>query len=290
MPKRIPTYALHALAKEEKTQPQDILLMNYQVESPEALDVPHRTAYYGIGLCIRGEAKITANLENYTILPGSLIAMSPHVVKQWLSKTEDFETIAVLFTDSFFDPSGGDGARTEFQFFQSIAKNVFPLFGVQTQQIRASLEFIHGKYAADLKYKAEIVKKLIQALLFEVASLYEQYEVGFSAVQTRGQWLAAAFKDLVKLDFLKERTVGYYAEKLFITPRHLTETVREITGRTPGEWIAEAVILESKVLLKDADLTIAAIADQLSFPDASTFGKYFKNIVGLSPAQYRTSH
>ena len=58
MPKSIPTYALQALAKEGKAQPQDILLMNYRVESLETLDVPHRTAYYGIGLCIRGEAKI----------------------------------------------------------------------------------------------------------------------------------------------------------------------------------------------------------------------------------------
>jgi AraC-like DNA-binding protein len=287
--KRIPTYPLQILSDGEKAALQDILLLDHRIEPKEALDIPHRTGYYGIGLCIRGEARLVANLETYTISPGCLIAMSPHIVKQWQSKSPDFETTAVLFTNNFFNPED-DSVKAKFQFFQSIAKNIFPLSQPQAGQIRASLAFIHQKYAVDYTHRNDIIKELIQALLFEVASLYEQFDRSITSVQTRGQALVKAFKNLVTLHYAKERAVTFYAGQLFITSRHLTETVREVTGRTPGEWIAEAVILESKVLLLDLNVTIAQIADQLSFPDASTFGKYFKNITGMSPGQYRTSY
>lgn len=277
------------LSGDERAEHQDILLLDHKIEPKEALDIPHRTGYYGIGLCIHGEARITANLETYIISPGCLIAMSPHIVKQWLSRSPDFETTAVLFTNNFFNP-GDDSVKGKFQFFQSIAKNIFPLSQPQAEQIRSSLTFIHQKYTVDYTYRNDIVKELIQALLFEVASLYEQFDRSIAAAQTRGQALATAFKNLVTLHYAKERAVTFYAGQLFITSRHLTETIREVTGRTPGEWIAEAIILESKVQLLDPNLTIAQIADQLSFPDASTFGKYFKNITGMSPSQYRTGY
>jgi AraC family transcriptional activator of pobA len=93
----------------------------------------------------------------------------------------------------------------------------------------------------------------------------------------------------VNLHFLQERSVSFYANKLYITPGHLTETVREVTGKTPGEWITEAVVLEASVLLQNPAFTVAQIADMLHFPDQSTFGKYFKNVKGLSPAAYRRS-
>ena len=289
MTKRIPIYPLQMLSNDEKAGKQDILLLDQLIEPKEALNEPHRTGFYGIGLCIRGEARIAANLETYHIIPGCLIAMSPHIIKQWLLKSPDFETMAVLFTDKFISPPD-NSIKDEFQFFQSISKNIFPLSLQQAEQIRSSLALIHQKYSGEYKHRDDIVKRLIQALLFEVASLYEQFDLSITTVQTRGQALATAFKNLVKLHFLTERSVAFYAGKLFITPRHLTETVRDITGKTPGEWISEAVILEGKVLLLNRNLTIARIADHLAFADASTFGKYFKNIVGMSPAQYRANH
>jgi len=56
---------------------------------------------YGIWACIGGEVKLTANLETYDIISGGLIAMSPHSIKQWHYKSDDFRSFAVLFTEDF---------------------------------------------------------------------------------------------------------------------------------------------------------------------------------------------
>jgi AraC family transcriptional activator of pobA len=288
MSKHIPTYALNNLSDGQHTTPDVLLLSDPVNYVREPLIVPHRTNYYGIGVCIGGQAKLTANLETYDITPGCLIAMSPHIIKQWHFKSDDFQSFAILFTKDFLTASGGT-LPDRFPYFESVARHIFLLTPAQAANLKQSLQFIKGKLDDKHKHQEEMLKSFINGLLYEVASLYEDYSYSLASVQTRSQLLAADFKKLVNLHFLHDRSVGFYAEQLFITNGHLTETVREVTGKTPGEWIAEAVVLEASVLLQNPALTVAQVADALHFPDQSAFGKYFKNVKGLSPAAYRRS-
>ena len=286
--KHIPTYALNNLSDRQDVSPDMLLLSDPVNQVREPLIVPHRTNYYGIGVCIGGEAKLTANLETYEIIPGCLIAMSPHIIKQWHYKSEDFQSFAILFTKDFF-AAAGDTPLDRFPFFETVARHIFLLTPAQSTNLKQSIQLIKNKLEDKHKYQEELLRAFINGLLFEVTSLYEDYSHSVASVQTRSQLLATEFKKLVNLHFLHERSVSFYADKLFITPGHLTETVREVTGKTPGEWITEAVVLEASVLLRNPALTVAQIADTLHFPDQSAFGKYFKNVKGLSPATYRRS-
>jgi AraC-like DNA-binding protein len=74
---------------------------------------------------------------------------------------------------------------------------------------------------------------------------------------------------------------------LYVTPKHLTETVKEMTGKTAGEWIDDAIILEAKVLLRNSGTGIAQVANLLNFPDQSSFGKFFKKHTGYAPTEFR---
>nr|WP_067056414.1 helix-turn-helix transcriptional regulator [Mucilaginibacter sp. L294] len=288
MSKHIPTYTLNNLSDWQDVSPDVLLLSNPVNQVREPLIVPHRTNYYGIGVCIGGEAKLTVNLETYDIIPGCLIAMSPRIIKQWHYKSDDFQSFAILFTRDFLTAAGGT-PPDRFPFFESVARHIFMLTPGQSANLRDSIRLIKRKLEDKHKYQGEILRSFISGLLYEVSSLYEDYSHFRASVQTRSQLLAADFKKLVNLHFLHERSVSFYANKLYITPGHLTETVREVTGKTPGEWITEAVVLEASVLLQNPALTVAQITDTLHFPNQSAFGKYFKNAKGLSPAAYRRS-
>jgi AraC-like DNA-binding protein len=91
---------------------------------------------------------------------------------------------------------------------------------------------------------------------------------------------------LVK-EFWRHRSVGFYADRLNVTPKYFSEVIKKQTGKTAGEWIDDAVLLEAKVLLQDIDLGIAQISDRLNFCDQSVFGKFFKTHTGISPIEYR---
>ncbi|MDE5875080.1 MAG: helix-turn-helix domain-containing protein, partial [Muribaculaceae bacterium] len=95
------------------------------------------------------------------------------------------------------------------------------------------------------------------------------------------------FISLVQQNFKKERFLEFYSSKLEITPKHLSRTMKALTGYSAVEWIERYVILEAKVLLKSTNLSIQQIADELNFPSQSFFGKYFKKNVGMSPKDFR---
>ena len=83
------------------------------------------------------------------------------------------------------------------------------------------------------------------------------------------------------------RDVNFYASKLFITPKYLSNTLKTVTGKKAGQMIDEYVVLQAKILLSSTNMTIQQISEELNFANQSFFGRYFKRITGLSPTQYR---
>jgi AraC-like DNA-binding protein len=86
---------------------------------------------------------------------------------------------------------------------------------------------------------------------------------------------------------MKEHNVAFYADKLFVTPKRLTDICRSQTGKNALDLIEEYVILEAKDLLENTDLSIGQIADELNFTTQSSFGRYFKRLTGQTPWNYR---
>jgi AraC-like DNA-binding protein len=136
-------------------------------------------------------------------------------------------------------------------------------------------------------YRQEITRSVLITLLYEIEFIYEKQHVIIKGKQNRKQELNLLFQNLVFRHYKEHRNVRFYADTLFVSPKHLTETIKEVTGRTSGEWIEDAVILEAKVLLRNHEISIAHVAESIHFPDQSSFGKYFKKHTGLSPSDYR---
>jgi AraC family transcriptional regulator, regulatory protein of adaptative response / methylphosphotriester-DNA alkyltransferase methyltransferase len=80
-----------------------------------------------------------------------------------------------------------------------------------------------------------------------------------------------------------------FAALLYVHPVHLSNTVKEVTGKSTCDWYEEKLLNVSKELLLETDLTIAAIAQQLTY-DPSNFTKFFKHYTGVTPKQFRSSH
>ena len=76
---------------------------------------------------------------------------------------------------------------------------------------------------------------------------------------------------------------------LHVTPNHLTETVKNLTGTTSNELIKAKLIIEAKRLLLFTDATITEISNQLNFKDQSYFTRVFKRHCGISPKDFKNS-
>ena len=95
------------------------------------------------------------------------------------------------------------------------------------------------------------------------------------------------FLDLLHSNDVKRHTVEAYASKLCISPKYLTAVCKKNSGKTANEWITEQVLEDIRYYLRQTDLSIKQICDQLGFPNPSFFGKYVKDHFGMTPMQFR---
>lgn len=115
---------------------------------------------------------------------------------------------------------------------------------------------------------------------------YEQKEQSTESTAT-GSRIVDQFLLLMQKHFREERFLNFYADKLGISPKHLSRTIKAETGLSPVEWINRYIILDAKVMLSSSNLNVQQIAEELHFPSQSFFGKYFKKATGMSPKEFR---
>ncbi len=111
-----------------------------------------------------------------------------------------------------------------------------------------------------------------------------------SSDSSRQSELTNQFIRLVERNYTKQRELKFYAQKLALTPKHISLVVKRTSGKSATEWIEKYVILDAITQLTSTDKSIKEIAYDLGFPSQSFFGKYFLRVTGVSPAQYRKTH
>jgi AraC family transcriptional regulator, transcriptional activator of pobA len=92
---------------------------------------------------------------------------------------------------------------------------------------------------------------------------------------------------LVEENFRRERLLGFYAEKLLMTPDRLNDHVKRATGVTAGHLIRQRVLTEAKRQLVFTNQPIHEIAYDLAFSDPSHFARFFRQQTGTTPQAFR---
>ena len=251
-----------------------------------------RSDFLNALLIVKGEITFLLNLEEYTARQNSLVIIAPGAIKKVEMVSKGTIVSGVNFTADFLAAIGVPKNAAELlDYFSSQFSPHWKLDKKDSVLVQLLIKQLNDKISAlnEHAYGKELLYHTFYIFLYEVYGLSKKYAVPFHHHVTRKENLAKNFTQLVQKQFRSHRNVNAYAEQLSITPKYLTETVKEITGKTAGEIIDDFVLLESKLLLDNPALSIAEIADELNFSDQSFFGKYFKRHTGLSPKQYRHS-
>jgi AraC family transcriptional activator of pobA len=254
-------------------------------------EFPYRSDGFIIGICTRGTAEVEVNLKTYDAVPNAMLMATPFHVMRIYNQSEDFLCRFVVFSKAFLTEHNHNSHFLEtFSYFRNDSIPTVQVDQKNAKMLLDIFQLIEKKVQhEDHPYRAEITRSILTTLLYEVEAIYKKEYTTLNKKMNRKQELNATFHNLVFKHYKEHRNVQYYADALFVTPKHLTETIKEVSGKTAGEWIDDAVILEAKVLLRNHDISIAEVASDIHFPDQSSFGKYFKKHTTLSPSEYRTA-
>ncbi len=135
---------------------------------------------------------------------------------------------------------------------------------------------------------SDIVRSLVSTMMLEMLCMMRRQEAENTvATSLHRQRLANEFMRLVEQSDGRIRRVDDYASQLNVTPKYLSTLLKETMSRRPSEMIKLFTLKAIERRLRFTDMTMQEIANDLNFPNASFFGKYVKEHLGMTPLEYR---
>lgn len=257
----------------------------------EIFRFPSRLNALIIGVGTEGETSLTSNLQEFRLKKDSLFIFSPKHILQVQSNNR-FKAHLIVIAPDFLKRINIDTKRMMPLFLQFGSLPCMELTHAESQSLRSFISMVEQELkGSETDFSSEIIGRLIAATIYKVGDILTHYltehpEVD-SPIHNRAEEYFRQFTELLGEHYKHERSVGFYARQLCITPKYLTTLIKRISGKSVSEWIDNYVILEAKTLLKYSNMSVQEIAYYLNFPNQSFFGSYFKRNAGMSPSQYK---
>ncbi|MBN2743065.1 AraC-like DNA-binding protein [Breznakibacter xylanolyticus] len=283
----IPVYSLDNFISQELKSQQ------FQVEVFDArrhfsVKYPHRHDFFEVLYLMRGSGFHVIDGNRYEIKPPCVFFMSPGQAHK-IEFSHDIDGYLFIFTADFYLANrSNQNSLIEFPFFYNLKQENPPLLLENESDIRFLEELFKRSISErdhNGDHKLDLLRSLLDIILMTCSSRYKTVEN--IDKKGRGHILVKQFYHLVEENNLKNLSLKEYADRLAVTPNHLTQTVKLLTGKTSSQIIKAKQILEIKRLLVHTNLSVAEIAHQLNFDDQSYFTKFFKRESGYLPLQYR---
>ncbi len=266
----------------------DGLILTDRIADAHIPSEPTRLNFIIMALCKKGRAQYSIDTREQMVKPGDLLFVSErHIIDNYMA-SPDFECLCIIVSTEFYHGFVQNVKNVSSLLLFSMNNPVVSLTPREIQVYSNYYYTIREKIEdTQHHYRIELVKALLLAMFYDMSNVIWRVEQRGEKSQTRADAIFAKFIHLLEENFRQERRVAWYASQLCITPKYLSEVVKQISKRTTNEWIDNYVLLEIRVLLRNSSKSIKQICDELHFPNQSFLGKYFKEHIGISPSEYR---
>lgn len=236
----------------------------------------------------QGEAVSKINMKEYHIkAPAVLIVMHGQTIEP-ISYSENLQSRAIVMSESFTERLFAGSTDVQAHSLYTSIMNK-PIVNFEKDQNVFSIYYdllLNVARSPHSEFKIQSAHHLTLAMFYGYSHMKHNLTTDNKGT-TRQEEIYSAFIDSLGENFKTARDIGYYADKLCISAKHLSQVVKDVSGKTALEIIEDYVLTECKALLLSTTMTIQEISDELNFPSQSVFGKYFKRLTGLSPKAYR---
>jgi AraC family transcriptional activator of pobA len=258
-------------------------------EFQDTLTTTHRTGFYHIIWFQKGSPTHLVDFNPIKIKPNTILFLNKDTVQRF-DKKGNFDGKAILFTDSFFCKTEAD---TKFLRSSILFNDLFSVSQLQLQKSSPLFADLFQQMETELtntkdNYQADILQNQLHNLLLH--SDRERRKQNFTEVK-KGADLdyVILFKDLLEIQFRKQKLVSNYAEQLRVTEKRLNQATSKVLDKSPKQMIDERIMLEAKRLLAHTNESIKEIGFELGFDEPTNFIKYFRKHHHSTPVLFRES-
>lgn len=270
----------------EDFEAKDVILL----QDKGALDhqIPFTGDFFNISLVLKGLSDQLINEHQFQAKSRSVYLVSPGQLHAAQVNGQPYEAYVLLFERSFIAAENISGKiLDEMLDFDELVAPYFPL------DAKGFTQIIHlfKRLDFELKEQGPFHRQLLRILINELLYLLQR-EKTFLAQQAREKTprrevIVSQFKKLIEIHFRQEKLVQQYANRMELTSKHLSETVKEVTGQTALQWIHQRMQREAEFLLAYTDKNVKEISASMEFDTSSHFGRFFRQKRGMSPLAFR---
>lgn len=253
---------------------------------PSYLAVPHRHKDYKISFLEEGEVTHYTDFEKYVIKAPALILLAPDQVHQRTGNTYN-KIVHISFTrELLLTETQGLMACWEYMFGQV----VIPIPNEeQRRELVSYLDLMYDEFKQNRPQKQMVLKNLLNIFITCAARIVPCQKKGHHVAEMDSSQnkIVRQFKMLTDQHFVDTTQVAKYADMLYVTPGHLNDLIKTMTGKTAKQLIDEKRVMEAKRLLFWGELSVKEIARHLNFEDDAYFNRFFKKHTGQTPALFQ---
>jgi len=263
---------------------------------PRESSPPITNDCYSISFKKYVEGNLNYGRTKYDFTNGALIFISPRQVLQWdNSVVFERKGFSINFHEDFLKGTELAQQIKKYGFFSYSVNEALHLSPKEEKQIESVVETIEIEYQNNQDaYSKEIIISQLDTLLKYANRFYERQflnrkEISNDLLEQFNQHLSKYFES----EQLQEKgipSIEQIADKMSVSQRYLSDTLKKETGKTTTEHLHLHLIDEAKNLLLQPTKSISEVAYELGFEYPPYFSRLFKKKEGISPTEYREKY
>lgn len=248
------------------------------------------TNLFGIVVCLRGYIEIEWGGKTFIMEPGDMTFLRSGSIGGLVNYSYNVRSFCILAQEDFFMPDMTPAESAEFH--SKMLVKPYCYVGEEGLESIKTLYFQIKKTLQNqdrITYVRRIVTGMLQSLTFICLSIFQSDVESRKTIAEKSHQdsVYQLFLKLVQIHYTKHNDIKFYADKLCITPKYLSQIVHQSSGQHAKTLLEDYRLNEAKSLLKSQKYNVNEVSEMLSFASPSHFCQYFKKKTNMTPLQYQ---
>lgn len=239
-------------------------------------------------LCTGGCCRFAFNGREFELHEGDLMIVRKGKLIEWMRPSADFKVKIIYIHSDFIHlcmPQSNYGTKGQIALFLNPVMHLTP----QQQEVcRSDFRMVEQRVAdTGHHFHRDMLIATVQMLILDFfdfhSHLYDEADISNQGAIVMNRFLSM-LEDGV---YRRHREVSYYADRLCVTSKYLSEVSKRVSGYAAHYWIQRYTALDIARLLKDKSLTFVSISDLFGFSSSAYFCRYVQRHLGMIPTAYR---
>ncbi len=245
----------------------------------------------GVLLCLTGSASFQLGVKVCHVMQGDMMVLDIFANVSLKHISSDFKgSLCIVNLESIFSAVTPSKLFSNMKFLM-----LHPISHPSEQDFSAMLSILGLIEERSQCYDKRPLSRmttdsLINALTFLILDSYVYVRQTAIKSSDTKEAIMLAFHDALIRDYASHRNVAYYASLQNLSPRYFSTTIKTVSGYTPSYWINTVVIAKAKRMMRNTNMNIKEVAYKLNFTSPTFFTRWYRELTGETPSDYRTRY